>query len=114
MSNIIQFPKNNINPHGLEQNSPDLIYEVRREFCDEVVSDALDALVGIFGSYGVVSRGDVNSIKDIVFLEEALKALLYRYKNLEHSLHPVIEATISISPELEQQIHEKFNNKELT
>ena len=114
MTNIIQFPKNSTNPHGLELNSPDLLVEVRKEFCDEVVSDALDAIVAVFASYGIVSRGDVASIKDIVFLEESLKALTYRHKNLEHSLHEIIDHTITISPELEKQIEEKYTQKDLT
>ena len=112
MDNVIQFPKNNTNPHSIEQNSPEIVYEVRRQFCDEIVADVLEAASGIFASYGIASKGDVYSIKDIVFLEEALKAMTYRYKNLDHNLHPIIDQVITISPELEKQIHDRFSDSQ--
>lgn len=111
MTNVIQFPKNNTNPQSLELNSPDVINSVRQQFCDEVVSDVLDAVSGIFTTYGIISKGSVDSIKDIVFLEEALKAVTYRYRNLEHNLHPIIDQVITITPELEKEIADRYMEK---
>lgn len=111
MTNIIQFPKNNTNPQSLEQNYPEIIYEVRKQYCDEVVADVLDAVGGILNSFGIVSNGSADSIKDIVFLEETLKALTYRYKNLEHNLHPIIDQVITISPEIEKEIQSRYTDQ---
>lgn len=112
MDNVIQFPKNNSNPQSPDANSLEMIQAVRQQFCDEVVSDVLDAVAGILSSYGIMSNGSPESIKDIVFLEESLKALTYRYKHLDHSLHSVIEQAISISPEIEQQIKERYTENQ--
>lgn len=105
MDNIIQFPAKNseIFPSSAEE-SMEILNSVRKEFCDEVVADTLEAVTSVFSSYGFTPASDVQTIKDIVFIEEALKAFTYRYKNLGHPLHPIIEQTISVSDEIQKQL----------
>jgi len=105
--NVIKFPNKN-GFDGVLPHTEEHVIQVRQDFCDDVVSDALDAIVAVFASYGIVSRGDVDSIRDVIFLEETLKAYAYRYKDIEHGLHELIDNTITISPEIIKQIEEKY------
>jgi len=95
--NLVKFPNkpNQIFPNTSEESTKRL-EEVRQEFCNEVTSDVLDAMTAVLNSYGFTIRTEENHIKDIVFLEEAIKALTYRFKKLDHPLHEIIEATINI------------------
>jgi hypothetical protein len=98
--NLVKFPNKptQVFPSTHEESFKRL-EEVRSEFCDEVTSDVLDAMTAVLNSYGFTIKSDEKHIKDIIFLEEAIKALTYRFKKLEHPLHEIIEATISIKDE---------------
>lgn len=104
MDKVISFPKN-INQvfPSTQEESTKRLEEVRQEFCDEVTSDVLDAVTAVLNNYGFIIRSEQKHIKDIIFLEEAIKALTYRFKKLEHPLHEIIEATISIEDGKEVQ-----------
>jgi hypothetical protein len=111
MTNIIQFP----NKNGFDGVLPDTeehLMQVRRDFCDEVVSDVMDAVTAVVASFGFNGNVTQESIKDIVFIEEALKAFTYRFKGLEHSLHPIIDQTISITDDAKKHLDQL--EKELT
>ena len=115
MDNIINFPKQNFESFPTtEQQSVEHLETVRSEYCDAVVGDALEAVIGIFNSYGFTLRPDKNSIKDTVFLEETMKAFIYRQKHLEHPFHQIIESAISLPDEIQTQIDEKIKDKQLT
>jgi hypothetical protein len=98
--NLVKFPNKptQVFPSTQEESFKRL-EEVRQEFCDEVTSDVLDAMIAVLNSYGFTIKTEHNHVKDIVFLEEAIKALTYRFKKLEHPLHEIIESTISIKDE---------------
>ena len=112
--NIIQFPQNETSFPSSDEEALDQIHFVRQQYCDEVVSDTIDAIISVLNSYGFVARTDAESIKDIVFLEETLKALTYRYKKLAHPLHDIIEQSITLSEEAQKQAQEKFGEPQLT
>ena len=111
--NIIKFPPKNIDnetfPSTLEESLETLV-SIRTEFCDEVVADTLDAITAVFASYGFALNSEIQTIKDIVFVEEALKAFTYRYKKLDHPFHPLIDETITVSDDIKKQIEEKIEN----
>lgn len=113
-NNIIRFPQNDTNFPSNKQDAEDHINFVRQQYCDEVVSDTIDAIISVLNSYGFVARTDADSIKDIVFLEETLKALTYRYKKLDHPLHDIIDQSITLSDEVQKKAEEKFGDKQLT
>jgi len=115
MDNIINFPKQNFQqfPNN-EQQSVEHLETVRADYCDGVVQDTFDAIIGILNSYGFVLRPDKGSIKDIVFLEESLKAFVYRQKHLEHPFHEIIESTITLPDDAQKIAEEKIKEILLT
>jgi hypothetical protein len=56
-------------------------------------------------------RTNEDHIKDIVFLEEAIKAVVYRYKKLPHDFHKIAEDVVNISEEAQQEI-DRIKQKE--
>lgn len=96
-NNVIEFPNESfaLFPSN-EEDSTNHIESVRREYCDEITSDVSEAIFSVLHSYGFILKSEDDHIKDIIFLEEATKALLYRYKKLHHPLHEIIENTVSL------------------
>ena len=104
--NIIQFPTKNISkifPSNLEE-SLDHLEEIRKDYCDSVTEDAVEAVFSVFSSYGIFVKPDENSIKSIVFMEEAIKSLLYGEKNVPHSFQEIANSIITINDEAREEI----------
>lgn len=99
--NIVGFPKKipeNF-PHNI-QESVEHIEAVRRDYCDEVSADAFEAMISVISNYGIQgTKLSDEHIKDVVFLEETVKAFIYRYKKLHHPFHDIIEASITLPDE---------------
>lgn len=115
MDNIINFPKQSFEQFPLsEQQSVEHLETIRAEYCDAVVQDTFDGIIGILNSYGFILKPDKGSIKDIVFLEEALKAFVYRQKHLEHPFHEIIESVITLPDEDQKKAEEKIKDTLLT
>jgi uncharacterized protein YllA (UPF0747 family) len=91
------------------QESLEHVEEVRKQYCEEISSDVFDAALTVINNYGLTVKANEIFIKDAVFLEEAIKAFVYRFKRLHHPLHEIIEQTITISDELQSEIHEKID-----
>ena len=91
------------------QESIDHIESVRKNYCDEVSSDVFDAALSVVNNYGLRIKSDDIFIKDAVFLEEAIKAFVYRFKRIEHPMHDIIDNIITISDEMEQEIQDKID-----
>ena len=91
------------------QESIDHIESVRKNYCDEVSSDVFDAALSVVNNYGLRIKSDDIFIKDAVFLEEAIKAFVYRFKRVEHPMHDIIDNIITISDEMEQEIQDKID-----
>lgn len=111
MSKVIKFPEKNSeagNSASLEDTITQ-IEEVRKMFCDEVSSDVFEAALAIVGNYGLSMKSDMSYIKAAVFMEEAIKAYVYKLKNIHHPMHDVVEKTITVSDELEKEIEEKLD-----
>ena len=107
MTKILNFPnKIDVNFPSTMEEAQDHVTEVRRTYCDEVGTDALDAALTVFANYGVQVRPNGTAIKDLVFLEEAIKAILYRNKNVPHPFHEMIEKSIVLPEETEAKIEE--------
>lgn len=116
MDNIVKFPsKTNVEnfPLSIEQ-SYDHIEEVRRDYCDEVSSDVMEAAFSVLSSYGITVKPDEQNVKYIVFLEEAIKAMVYSTKRLDHSFQELADTVITLTPqarsEIDQLIEEKLLN----
>lgn len=108
--NIVQLkPSFELTPSSIEE-SIDHLVAVRQDYCDEVCEDVLEAVTSVLHSYGFNIKSQENYIKDFVFLEEAVKAMLYRYKKIPHGMHEVIEATITMTSEASEEL-ERMSKK---
>jgi hypothetical protein len=110
---IIKFPdkngSDNIFPSNA-QESLEFITQVRKDFCDEVASDVFDAVLAILNNYGMSFNGNITYVKDLTFVEEGIKSMIYRIKRLEHPMQPVVDQTINISDELKEEIKIKVDD----
>ena len=115
--NILEFPKKNQEtfPSSIEESILH-ITAVRQEYCDEIHADVMDAVVNILNSYGLVIKSEEDFIKDYVFVEEGLKALIYRHKRLPHQFHEITDAVITLTDEAKSEIaaKNKQSEKQLT
>jgi len=115
--NIVNFPNKGpeLFPSTIEE-SLDHIQSVRQEYCDEVADDVFEAMASVLATYGFVVRMNEGHIKDFTFAEETIKALVYRYKRLEHPFHDIIDNVITISDEVKKDLDEdkKLTEKQLT
>lgn len=114
MDNLVYFPKNSDNFPTTEQEYLDRITEVRKQFSDEVASDAFESVMAVLTSYGVTIKTTEGYIKDLVFLEESIKAFIYRHKRIEHPFHDMIENVITVpGDEHHQEKNEKTSDEEV-
>lgn len=96
-NNVIQFPKAKYNtpPQSLEEMVAD-IDRIRHEHADEIITSMIPQLVGLFMANGI----DVDQheyIKDVSMIVESSKALLYKYFNIEHPFHEMIESVFEFN-----------------
>jgi len=105
MDNIIQFPtkSNSPFPNNLEQTI-DHVEQVRRTYCDEVTADAFEAVFAVLTSYGLTIKPDESVVKSVVFLEEAIRAMVYTTKDLNHSFQDLAEATITLEADAKKEL----------
>lgn len=105
MSNVVNFPKNNsdIFPSSLDESYKH-IEEVRRNYCDEVSSDVMEAVFSVMSSYGITVTVDEETVKNIVFMEESIKSLLYKMKRVQHPFHDVASATITLNDDAKDEL----------
>ena len=90
-SNVVQFPKGKLNapPQSIEEMVAG-IDKLRHEHADEIVESMIPQIIGLFTLNGV----DIDSheyVKDVSMIVESSKALLYKYFNIDHAFHPMIQ-----------------------
>lgn len=103
MTNIVDFPSKDGStfPSNLKE-AQDHVNLVRKEYCDEVAQDIFESAMQAFAAYGFQVKSEVSHIKDVVFVEEAIKSMIYRYKRLPHQMQEIAEATISVSDDAKE------------
>ena len=104
--NIIAFPSKNLAkffPSNAEE-SIDHIELIRKDYCDEVADDAVEAVFAVMSSYGLFVKPDEQSIKNIVFMEEAIKSLLYSIKKVPHTFQEIAENVVTIDVEAREEM----------
>lgn len=73
--------------------------QIKMDIADDQVEMIMDQITGLMTTYGIVhDNGRVNPL-DLVMLESAIAAVLYRYNNLEHPLHEITDSIYSIEKE---------------
>jgi len=104
--NVIQFPSKNLAnvfPANVEE-SLDHLEEIRRDYCDEVSEDAIEAVFAVLSSYGLHVKPDEAAIKNIIFMEEAIKSLLYSIKKVPHSFQEIADSCVTINGEAREEM----------
>jgi uncharacterized protein YwgA len=111
--NIVNFPNKGLEmfPSSIEE-SLDHIRSVRQEYCNEVADDVFEAMASVLSTYGFVVRMNEGHIKDFTFAEETIKALVYRYKRIEHPFHEIIDNVITISDEVKEDLEKAKEQQE--
>lgn len=111
MTKIINFPQKTDStfPSNDEEAQAHLA-EVRQQYCDEISNDAMDAALSVIVNYGVYIKPVGPAVKDLVFLEEALKAILYRNKNIVHPFHDMIEKAIVMPEDTQEKNDDKLKD----
>lgn len=104
--NVIIFPSKNSDkffPTNMEE-SIDHIEQIRKDYCDEVTDDAVEAVFAVLSSYGLQVNADEAAIKNIIFMEEAIKSLLYSIKNVSHSFQEIADTCVTINGEAREEM----------
>jgi hypothetical protein len=112
MTKILNFPqKTDSTFPSSDEEAQTHLTEVRQNYCDEISNDAMDAALSVIVNYGVYIKPVGSAVKDLVFLEEALKAILYRNKNLVHPFHDMIEKAIVMPDEERERLEELLKDQ---
>jgi hypothetical protein len=95
--NVILFPKEKMNtpPQSLDDMIADM-ERLRLEHADEIASSMIPQLIGLFMANGI----DVDQheyIKDVSMIVESAKSLLYKYMNIDHPFHDMIESVFEFN-----------------
>jgi hypothetical protein len=114
MDNIIQFPSKPKSPfpNNLEQTL-DHVEQVRRTYCDEVTADAFEAVFAVLTSYGLTIKADEHVVKSVVFLEEAIRAMVYTTKDLEHTFQDLADAAITLEADAKKELDRIIEENQL-
>ena len=114
MDNVIQFPSRAKEgfPNNLGE-SFEHIEDVRRNYCDEVSSDILEAAFSVLASYGLQVPADENTVKCIVMVEETIKAIVYKTKKLSHPFQELAESAITLTPEAQEELVKIIDENQL-
>lgn len=112
MTNVIEFPNNKqeVFPTSLDESYKH-IEDVRRNFCDEITSDVVEAVFSVITNYGIQVNVDEETVKNIVFMEESIKSLLYKMKKVHHPFHDIASATISLNDDAKEELEKYFEEK---
>lgn len=112
--NIIQFPSKARKgfPNNLEE-SFEHIEDVRRNYCDEVAADALEAAFSVLSSYGLQVPPDEEAVKCVVMVEETIKAIVYKTKNLSHPFQELADTAITLTSGAKEELSRIIDENQL-
>ena len=106
--NVIRFPKAKMNtpPQSLDDMIADM-ERMRLDHADEVASSMIPQLIGLFMANGI----DVDQheyIKDVSMIVESTKSLLYKYMNIEHPFHEMVESVFDFNYNEDDTVSYKY------
>lgn len=101
--NIIPFPRDfNINADPVTKEQKDaMISSLRQEMSDEITDDLVQMIINLYHNYGLYVTPENINIKDCIFMEEVIRASVYRYKGIPHFLHEMIDDIVTLPDEIE-------------
>ena len=91
--NIIRFPiqKRNGDPPTVEEIKENIITQ-KEEQIEEISEILANMLLEQISSAGFLVTSDEKTVKELCFCMEALKALMCKYYDIEHSFHAFADA----------------------
>lgn len=112
-SNIINFPRyitKKTNP-TTEMEYIQVTGKLRESLADDITDTMMQACVNMLFTHGLFSDIEDLDIRDAIFLEETIRAVVYRYKNLDHMFHPVIEELIEMPDDDDEEDDDEIENE---
>lgn len=109
MTNVIPFPRElskESNPIT-EAEYAQVIGKMRESLADDVTEQMMQNNINMLYLHGMFGDLDELNVKDAIFLEETIRAIIYRYKNIEHPFHEVISDIITMPDEENQETAKK-------
>ena len=114
MSNVINFPRyitKETNP-TTELEYIQVTGKLRESLSDEITDTIMQSCVNMLFTNGLFSDIEELNIRDAIFLEETIRAVVYRYKNIDHSFHEIIVDVISM-PDDEDEDEDEEDDEEV-
>ena len=116
MSNVINFPRyitKETNP-TTELEYIQVTGKLRESLSDEITDTIMQSCVNMLFTNGLFSDIEELNIRDAIFLEETIRAVVYRYKNIDHSFHEIIDDVISMPDDEDEEDEDEVAEKDLT
>ena len=105
VSNVVKGPWSRakvVNPNETDQLTEDM------EFIDEVAESIMIPTIHNLAENGVDIK-DGEFISEIGFLNEVIKAIMYRALNYQHPIHQLIDSMMKVETENPLQTYAKFD-----
>lgn len=109
MSNVVQFPVERLNvpPQSIEEMQ-DSISIMRKEHVDNLMDMMIPSVLMLFETNGMDVETEAY-VKDSALVIEAIKALMYKYYNLEHPLNFIAETCFDIRMNSDESISYNYD-----
>lgn len=109
MSNVVQFPVERLNvpPQSIEEMQ-DSISIMRKEHVDNLMDMMIPSVLTLFETNGMDVETEAY-VKDSALVIEAIKALMYKYYNLEHPLNFIAETCFDVRMNSDESISYNYD-----
>lgn len=109
MSNVVQFPVERLNvpPQSIEEMQ-DSISIMRKEHVDNLMDMMIPSVLTLFETNGMDVENEIY-VKDSALVIEAIKALMYKYYNLEHPLNFIAETCFDVRMNSDESISYNYD-----
>lgn len=109
MSNVVQFPVERLNvpPQSIEEMQ-DSISIMRKEHVDNLMDMMIPSVLMLFETNGMDVETEAY-VKDSALVIESIKALMYKYYNLEHPLNFIAETCFDVRMNSDESISYNYD-----
>lgn len=109
MSNVVQFPVERLNvpPQSIEEMQ-DSISIMRKEHVDNLMDMMIPSVLMLFETNGMDVETEAY-VKDSALVIESIKALMYKYYNLEHPLNFIAETCFDVRMNSDETISYNYD-----
>jgi hypothetical protein len=109
VSNVVQFPVERLNvpPQSIEEMQ-DSISIMRKEHVDNLMDMMIPSVLMLFETNGMDVETEAY-VKDSALVIESIKALMYKYYNLEHPLNFIAETCFDVRMNSDESISYNYD-----